>query len=376
MRLLLVNWNDRENPHGGGAELHLHQIFGRLADRGHEISLLCSGWKGCQRRVTLDGISVHRVGTRYTFPIVAHRYYDANFAATEFDVLVEDLNKIPLFTPRWKARRVVALVHHLFGTTVFREAPLPLAVAVWLAERPLARIYRDIPFQAVSESTAADLVTRGVPRDAIRVIYNGIETDRYTPDSSERSLTPLFAYLGRLKKYKGVEVVLRAFAQLAHPTASLVIAGSGDYRPQLERIARSLDLGQRVRFLGFITEAEKLMLLRSAWALVFASPKEGWGLTNLEAAACGTPAVVSDSPGLRESVLDGKTGILVPHGDIPAMAAALGRLAASPDTVRSLGEAGRTFAEQFTWDAAARQTEEHVLEVVRQGGSPMHREGS
>ncbi|MBA3560970.1 MAG: glycosyltransferase family 1 protein, partial [Gemmatimonadaceae bacterium] len=83
MRLLLVNWNDRENPHGGGAELHLHQIFGRLADRGHEISLLCSGWKGCQRRVTLDGISVHRVGTRYTFPIVAHRYYDANFAATE-----------------------------------------------------------------------------------------------------------------------------------------------------------------------------------------------------------------------------------------------------------------------------------------------------
>ena len=79
---------------------------------------------------------------------------------------------------------------------------------------------------------------------------------------------------------------------------------------------------------------------------------------------------------LLSVTLDGKTGILVPHGDIPAMAAALGRLAASPDTVRSLGEAGRTFAEQFTWDAAARQTEEHVLEVVRQGGSPMHREGS
>ncbi len=367
MRILIVNWNDRENPNGGGAELHLHQIFGRLASRGHDVTLLCSGWTGCQRRVTLDGISVHRAGARYTFPIVARRYYNANFAVAEFDVLIEDLNKIPLFTPRWKAPRVLALVHHLFGATVFGEASLPLAAAVWLAERPLARAYRGIPFEAVSESTAADLVTRGVPREAIRVIYNGIETGHYTPDSSQRSPTPLFAYLGRLKKYKGVELVLRAFAQLAHPTASLVIAGSGDYRSRLESIARSLDLGGRVRFLGFITDAEKLALLRRAWALVFASPKEGWGLTNLEAAACGTPAVVSDSPGLRESVLDGETGILVPHGDISAMARALGRLAASPDMVRAMGAAGRTFAERFTWDAAARRTEEHLLEIVGVG---------
>ncbi|MGI9076538.1 MAG: glycosyltransferase family 4 protein [Gemmatimonadaceae bacterium] len=364
MRLLIVNWNDRENPHAGGAELHLHQIFGRIAARGHDVTLLCSGWKGCRRRVTLDGISVRRAGTRYTFPLVAHRYYNASLATTGFDVLVEDVNKIPLFTPRWKAPRVVALVHHLFGATVFREASLPVAAAVWLAERPLARVYRGIPFEAVSESTAADLVTRGVPRDAIRVIYNGIETDHYTPDASQRSPTPLFAYLGRLKKYKGVEQVLRAFAQLAHPAASLVIAGSGDHRSRLERIAGSLDLGERVRFLGFITEAEKLTLLRRAWALVYASPKEGWGLANLEAAACGTPAVVSDSPGLRESVLDGETGVLVRHGDTSAMAEALDRFAASPGMVSAMGAAARVFAERFTWDAAAQQTEEHLVEIA------------
>ena len=364
MRLLLVNWNDRENPHGGGAELHLHQIFGRLAGGGHDVTLLCSGWKGCQRRLILDGINVHRAGTRYTFPMVARRYYNANLADAGFDLLIEDLNKIPLFTPRWRASRVMALVHHLFGATAFREASLPMATAVWLAERPLARVYRGIPFEAVSKSTAADLVARGVPPEAIRVIYNGIETDRYTPDPGQRSPTPLFAYLGRLKKYKGVELVLRAFAQLGHPAASLVIAGSGDYRSRLESIARSLDLSERVRFLGFITETEKVTLLRRAWALVFASPKEGWGLTNLEAAACGTPAVVSDSPGLRESVIDGETGILVPHGDISAMKAALGRLAASPDMVRTMGAAGRTFAERFTWNAAAQKTEEHLLEIV------------
>src|SRR5207253_5198137 len=109
----------------------------------------------------------------------------------------------------------------------------------------------------------------------------------------------------------------------------LEIAGAGDYRAELEGLARSLDLGSRVRFLGRISEAEKLALLRRAWALVFASPQEGRGITNLEAAACGTPVVASNSPGIRESVRHGETGFLVPHGDIVAMAAAIDRLAGS-----------------------------------------------
>src|SRR5207342_549842 len=107
------------------------------------------------------------------------------------------------------------------------------------------------------------------------------------------------------------------------PTAVLEIAGAGDFRGSLERLAASLDLGSRVRFLGRIDEEEKLRLLRRAWALMFASPKEGWGITNLEAAACGTPVIASNSPGIRESVLDGETGFLVPHGDTKAMAVAM-----------------------------------------------------
>src|SRR3954466_10357477 len=111
------------------------------------------------------------------------------------------------------------------------------------------------------------------------------------------------------------------------PNAVLEIAGAGDYRPKLEALAASLDLGQRVRFLGRISEAEKLSLLRRAWALLFASPKEGWGITNLEAAACATPVIASNSPGIRETVRHGETGYLVPHGDVGAMATAMKELA-------------------------------------------------
>jgi len=364
LRILLINWQDRENPQAGGAEIHLHEIFGRLAAAGHDVTLLCGGWPGCPPRATLDGIRVHRVGTRQTFALLARRAFRREFRPDDFDVLVEDINKVPLFTRGWGVRRTVALVPHLFGATVFQELSWPLAAAVWTAERPMPRGYGGVPFQAISESTADDLVGRGIRRDLVRVIYPGIDTEAFTPDASRRAAVPTFAYLGRLKRYKGVDLVLRAFAGVRHPDARLEIAGAGDYRPALERLADSLALGGRVRFLGRVSEADKLDLLRRAWALAFASPKEGWGITNLEAAACATPVVASSSPGLRESVRDGRTGYLVPHGDVAAMADRMSAIAASPALVAELGEHGRAFAASFTWDRAAADTAAHLAEVV------------
>jgi glycosyltransferase involved in cell wall biosynthesis len=364
MRILLVNWQDRENPQAGGAEIHLHEIFGRLAKKGHDVSLLCGGWPGSPARATLDGIKVHRIGTRHTFPFLARRYYHRHLHSLGFEVLVEDINKVPLYTASWGARRVVALVPHLFGGTAFQELPAPLAAAVWLAERPLGRAYKGIPFEAISESTADDLAGRGIPRSSVTVIYPGIDTLAYTPDSAVRAAVPTFAYLGRLKRYKGVQHVVRAFAALGRDDAILEIAGAGDYRQTLESLAASLDLGDRVRFLGRISEEGKLSLLRRAWALVFASPKEGWGITNLEAAACATPVVASNSPGIRESVRDGETGYLVPHGDAVATAAAMARLADDPALVARLGKQARAFSAGFTWENAARQTESHLDAVI------------
>ena len=375
MKLLVVNWQDIENPQAGGAEIHLHEIFGRLARRGHAVTLLCGGWPGCAPHATIDGMQVHRVGTRASFPTLVYSYFRRVLAAERWDLVLEDINKIPLYTPLWTRGRTAALVPHLFGGTAFLELPAPLAAAVWLTERPLGVVYRGVPFEAISESTRDDLVRRGIPRASVEVIYPGIDTVTYTPAESThpsaeptgtrpRAESPSFAYLGRLKKYKGVHHVIRAFAAMRNRNAVLEIAGAGDYRPALEALARSLDLGERVRFLGRISEAEKLALLRRAWALVFASPKEGWGITNLEAAACATPVVASNSPGIRESVRHGETGYLVPHGDTAAMADAMDRIAGSRELVESLGRKAREFAETFTWDRAADETERHLTRIV------------
>ena len=364
MKIVVVNWQDREHPMAGGAEIHLHEIFGRLARRGHEVTLFCGGWAGCSPRTELDGLRVIRAGTRQTWPLVARGAWTRDVSRLAPDVLVEDINKMPLFTPWWGAKRTVGLVPHLFGPTAFQELAAPLAAAVWLSERPLPWVYGRCPFQAISQSTADDLVSRGIRREQVAVILPGIDAATLTPEASCREEVPLVAYIGRLKAYKRVDLVIRAFAGITDPRARLEIAGEGDDRARLEALVRSLDLGRRVTFLGFVSADVKRALLRRAWVVALASPKEGWGITNLEAAACGTPVVASNSPGIRESVQDGVTGVLVPHGDIPAMAAAFSRVVADSSLVARMGAAGRAFAEGFTWERAADETERHLESVA------------
>jgi glycosyltransferase involved in cell wall biosynthesis len=367
VNILVVNWQDRDNPMAGGAEIHLHEIFGRLVTRGHRVRLVCSGWKGGAPRAVVDGIEVMRSGDRTSFALRGRAAVRRALAEEEPDIIIEDLNKIPLFVAGLTRRPVGVVVPHLFGATVFQEAALPVAILVWLLERPIPWAYRRAGFHAISQSTKEDLVARGVPPDRIVVIQPGIDTRAFFPDpSSRRTAQPAFLYIGRLRRYKGVEYAIRALALagVRRPDIRLDIAGSGDDRPRLEELARSLGLESRVQFHGRVTEGVKLSLLRTRWANIFPSCKEGWGITNVEAAACGTPSLASDSPGLRDSVRHGETGYLVPHGNVQAMADRMVELAGDPALVERLGRQARRFAEGLTWERAAEETERWMQGIL------------
>lgn len=355
-----MNWLDRENPRAGGAEIHLHEVFGRLAGRGHRVTLLCSGFRDGARRTVLDGIRVHRTGGRHTFGLTAPLYYRRVLGSDDFDVVVEDLNKVPVFAPFWVSAPVVLLVHHLFGPAAFQEASIPFAAATWLLERPVPLVFRDVPTVAVSESTARDLVERGISPERIEVIPNGIDPERYRPDPGVSEYPrPTVLYLGRLKRYKRVDLVLRAMALLRDRGVDcrLLVAGQGDHRQTLEALRTRLELEDRVDFLGYVSEERKIELLRRSWVHALTSTKEGWGISNLEAAACATPTVASDTPGLRDSVRDGETGYLVPHGDVDALADRLGHVLRNEDARKELGRGARRFAEGFSWESIAARWE-------------------
>lgn len=364
LRILVVNWQDRFNPASGGAEEHLHQVFGRLAARGHRVTLLCSGWRSCAPVADVDGIRVRRAGRRYTFTLAGPLCYERHLADEPFDVVVEDLNKVPMLASRWtRAPAHLLLVHHLFGSTAFREANWLLAGATWLFERVIPSAYRGLPCVAVSESTREDLIRRGLEASRFEVIRNGVELDSLWP-AEERFPKPTVVYVGRLQKYKRVDLILRAAARLRKQGVFLrvIVAGKGAARPRLERTAEQLGLQGMVRFAGFVSKEEKQRLLAKSWFHSLTSPKEGWGITSMEASACGTATVASDSPGLRETVRHGETGLLVPHNDVKALADAFAALL-EPAVRDKMGRAARAMAETYTWDRAA-DAFESLLESV------------
>jgi glycosyltransferase involved in cell wall biosynthesis len=336
------------------------------------VTLLTSSWDDAPARARIDGMDVHRVGGRHTFPLAAPGYYRRQLARRRYDIVIEDLNKVPVFAPAWAGVPVVLLVHHLFGGTAFEEASAPVAGMTWLLERPLPVLYRRLPVQAVSESTAQDLVDRGFRRDRIEVIENGVDLDFYSPSpEAPRFAEPTVLYLGRLKKYKRVDLVLRAVARLRDRgvTARLIVAGQGDQRGQLEELAAGLQLLGQVEFAGFVSEERKRELFRRTWVHVLTSPKEGWGISNVEAAACGTATVASDSPGLRDSVRDRETGFLVPHGNVDALAERLRAILQDPQLRDTLGEGARRFAARHSWERSAAMTEAHLERVLAHAGA-------
>ncbi len=361
MKILLVNWQDRENPQAGGAEIHLHEIYGRLAAKGHRVRLVCSGWPGAPPSAVVDGIQVERHSDRNGFALTGRSAVRAAMAAEPPDLLIEDVNKVPLFTASLTRVPIGVIIPHLFGSTVFDEAAWPVAALVWLLERPIPRAYRRASFHAISESTRDDLVSRGVSPERIVVIHPGVDAAKFHPGAGPRRRTPQpeFLYIGRLRRYKGVEFAIRAvaLARRVNPGIRLLIAGSGEDRGRLEALRQQLGLTEAVEFLGFVSEERKLELLQTVWGNIFPSPKEGWGITNVEAAACGTPSLASDSPGLRDSVRHEATGYLVPHGVPQAMAERMLQLAADPGLVERLGSQARRFAESLSWDRAATDTE-------------------
>jgi glycosyltransferase involved in cell wall biosynthesis len=363
VNILLVNWQDRANPYAGGAEIHLFEIFSRLALRGHRIRLICSGWAGARQRDTIEGIGIQRVGGRNSFALVGRRAVRQAMRLERPDVLVEDINKLPLYLAVGTAIPFCAIVPHLFGQTAFEEAPWPVAATVWAAELPIPRAYRRAGFHAISESTRDDLVGRGVESDRVRVIHPGVDSRRFTPGpAGRRSTAPSFLYVGRLKRYKGISLAIEAFAaaRRQRPDIRLEIAGIGDHRVELERLVTRLDLDKAVTFHGFVSEERKIDLMRWAWANLFPSPKEGWGITVVEAAACGTPSL---------AVRHGETGFLVPHGDVAALAGRMVELADTPALVARLGERARRFAEGLTWERTAAATEQHLRDII-EGSAP------
>jgi glycosyltransferase involved in cell wall biosynthesis len=363
--LYILNERDLVNPRAGGVEVHLFEIFGRLAARGYPVTLICCGYPGAVRRETVRGIDVHHVGNRYSFYVRGPALYRRMARALQGPgLLIEDLSKLPFYGPLYSPLPILAIVHHLFGSTVFQQVGAVVGALAYLSELGIPRAYHDVPMIAVSPSTRDDLIVRGIPAANITVVTNGLDHTRYRLDDSRPG--PVILSLGRVEPYKRVDVIVEAMPRIlrAVPAARLVVVGRGSAVPTLHRRVRDLGIEHAVEFRGFVDEAEKVALYRSARVFVNPSAKEGWGLTVMEANACGVPVVASDAPGLRDSVLHDKSGLLVLHADGDAYVAAILRVLQDDACWARLRAGALAWAAEFSWDAITDQTEAVITRVL------------
>ena len=372
MKILVFNWQDIKHPLGGGAEVHLQEIFSRIAKAGHEVTLFCSSFQGGQEHEWIQGIEIIRKGGRNTFNFWVPLKYWMTFRRQHFDVVVDDVNKIPFFTPLFIREPLVGISHHFFDQIVFVETHFFAALYVYLSEKLFPYIYSRTPFLVVSESTRKEFLQLGFSEENLSIVPNCIDPTVYRLRGVKKSRTALIGYLGRLKRYKSIHHLLHAFRILkeAFPEARLRIVGEGDDRRRLESLVRNLSLTESVEFTGYVSEDKKVQHLQEMHFVVNTSAKEGWGLTVVEANACGTCVIASDVPGLRDSVIEGQTGLLYGYGNIGQLAEKMALLLRDEELRKRLSENALKWSENFRWEESAKKTLEILQKAVSSKKSP------
>lgn len=361
MNIFAINWRCIKNPLAGGAEIYFQEIFKRIVKMGHPVTQLAVHFDNAPETETIDGIKIIRIGSKNTFNFDVYRELPHLLEQENYDIVIDDLNKIPFYSPWITKKPVLALMMHLFRKSIFSEVSFPFASYVYLAESLIPWCYKKNNFAALSESSKQDLVKMGIKPDKIVTIPPGIDLKMYQPNFTLKQPN-LIIHTGRLKKYKSTDHLILATQKLVQKQKDIkvMIIGDGDDLPRLKDLTKKLSLENYITFTGYIPEKDKIEYYQKASVLVENSIKEGWGMIVIEANACGTPVVTARSPGLRDAVLDQKTGFLYDYANIGELTKKIDMLLSNDNLNHEMAQAGITWAKNFSWDNAAKE----MLKVI------------
>src|SRR3954466_8636730 len=350
VHILVLTDRDWTHPQGGGTGTNLYGQISRWLSWGHRVSVIAAGYEGGDALERHGELTIHRVGGRSTvFPRAIWKQWRG--LVPDADVVLEVINGITFLTPLWLRKPRVALVHHVHTDHYAREMGRAGKVAGFFLESlPLRLLYPGSRFVVISHATQRDLERFAIPAETVAVNHIGVELGAFSP--GERAPEPTLLFLGRLKRYKRVEMLLDTVEAL--PGVTLEVAGDGDHRPDLEADIARRGIAERVRLHGHVDEATKVALLQRSWVNLTASSAEGWCLTVMEAAACATPSVAMRVGGLPESLEDNVTGFLADDG--AGLTAHVKRVVDDDALREQMGRAAYERAQEFTWDRTARRT--------------------
>jgi glycosyltransferase involved in cell wall biosynthesis len=358
MNILWLTWKDYTHPQAGGAEVVLRELSKRLVGEGHSVTFLTVRHPGSAAREQLDGIDVIRVGrSRYVHPFQALAHYMRKLRG-KYDVVIEVVNTAPYFGVLFAGGAKTFLFYHQLAREVwFHETKSPLShfgyhVLEPLANRILARA--KAPVITISDSTKNDLGRYGFKPDRARIISEGIEIEPLASlDDVTKYNRPTLLSFGAIRGMKRTLDQVKAFeiAKQTIPNLRMIIAGddSGPYAAGVKAYIRQSPYTNDITVEGRVSKERKIELMQQAHVITVSSVKEGWGLIITEANSQGTPAVVYDADGLRDSVRHEQTG-LVTVATPNALGTGIARIFQDKKLYQKLRHAAWQWSRQITFD--------------------------
>lgn len=357
MKILIYNWRDIKHSWAGGGELYIFEQAKRWVTMGHEVTIFCGDDYNNKLpdEETIDNIRLYRKGNRFTVYLWGCWYYFTKFRG-KFEILIDVINGIPFFTPLYSGLPKAAFVYHVHGKQFFYEVPFPLNFVGYLIERYLFPIvYRHIHIVAISKTTKRNLQKIGLNKKNISLLYCGVNGSTRTTKHTAKFSKPTILYLGRVKKYKRVDLLVNIFSKIVErvPRANLIIAGWGSEASNIADLIMRNPLRRKIKLMGPINNSEKQTLLSKSWIFVNPSIGEGWSISVIEANLYGTPAVSFNVPGLAESIQHGNTGLLAK--DTNDLVNKICMILTKRSLRERLSKNAGLWAKNFTWDRAAKR---------------------
>ena len=363
MNILILNWRDPKHPLAGGAEISLLHHARYWQKNGYNVTWFASNFKNAKKEELYDGIKIVRAGSHYT---VSWNFFK-QWSSGKFrnaDIIVDCFHFLPFLTPLYvKNKLIIGLINEVAGNVWFDNLIFPLAFIGFKIEPYMIRLYRNNNFITGSKSAAEDLSSVGISKKKITVIDHGFTPLVVTKAiSKEKNKTILF--LGRLAKDKGIEDALLMLELLIRDDKNiqLWVVGkfeSKNYEKRLKRLINEFKVKKNCTFFGYVDEKTKAELLQRAWIMAHPSAREGWGLNVIEANSVGTPVVGYNVQGLRDSILDNKTGILV-DPDAISLADGVEKLLEDKKMLQKLSHEAKKWSKTFSWEKSGRESLEFI----------------
>lgn len=352
-RILIFNWRDTKHLWAGGAEAYIQALASEWIKAGHHVAIFCGNDGKSKRNETVGKIRVIRRGGFYTVYLWAALYYLFQFRRN-YDIIIDSENGIPFFSPLFSRKPLILLIHHVHQEIFMQHLKFPFSyLAKFMEGKLMPLVYKNRTVVTVSNSSKEEIVRTGLaPESLIRIVNPGI---KLVESKSKKSQEPTFLYLGRLKPYKNIDIAIKAFGKVLSefPNARLLVAGEGESKDQLVELTGKLGIYKKVSFLGKVSEQMKVSLLSQSWVALQPSQIEGWGITVLEANAHKTPVIASRVNGLKDSIIDNKTGLLVEVRNIKALENAMLTLLKKPKLRKNFSENAYLWAKNFSWEKNA-----------------------